>query len=198
VVYRKAHNHTKAYGTTAWFSVQALIDCAQAGPNSTALIQSKGCQGGWPLTAMDYIIRHGIPMETSYPYIGVNGNQCSAASKQVVKPLSGASALVAGDVKGMMRAVHENGAVVVVILFYLGSGSPGSYAGGVYNNPACVPGLSHAVTVVGYGTDPVGGDYWLVKNSFGQAWGEGGYLRIAKGINMCGIEDYPFAPVASK
>jgi hypothetical protein len=41
------------------------------------------------------------------------------------------------------------------------------------------------VLIVGY-TD----DYWIVKNSLGVSWGEGGYFEIVRGQNACGIADY--------
>lgn len=40
--------------------------------------------------------------------------------------------------------------------------------------------LNHAVLLVGYGTDERLGDYWLVRNSWGTAWGEDGYIRLKR------------------
>ncbi|CAG2109470.1 unnamed protein product [Medioppia subpectinata] len=49
----------------------------------------------------------------------------------------------------------------------------------------------HAVVVVGYGTETFNGidhDYWLIKNSYSEDWGESGYMKLArKGTNLCYI-----------
>lgn len=44
--------------------------------------------------------------------------------------------------------------------------------------------LSHVVTLVGYGTEG-GVDFWIIRSSYGTAWGLGGHSRIQRGI--CGI-----------
>lgn len=41
------------------------------------------------------------------------------------------------------------------------------YASGVYFQENCSKSINHAMILVGYGHDPRGGDYWIVKNSWG-------------------------------
>jgi len=58
-------------------------------------------------------------------------------------------------------------------------------------SPAPVGGtlINHAVTLIGYGTDSASGmDYWIVQNSWGNTWGEGGFIRIRRGTNEVNCE----------
>jgi hypothetical protein len=55
----------------------------------------------------------------------------------------------------------------------------------------------HAVVVVGYGTDSKLGDYWLVRNSWGEQRGDKGYIRMARNRgNLCGLASYATYPTS--
>jgi cathepsin X len=47
--------------------------------------------------------------------------------------------------------------------------------------------ITHDVSVVGWGIQE-GIKYWVVRNSWGANWGEGGFFRIVKGINNLNLE----------
>lgn len=49
-----------------------------------------------------------------------------------------------------------------------------NYHSGVYNGCDYNENMdmNHAVTLVGYGTDEALGDYWIVRNHWGESWGE--------------------------
>lgn len=65
-----------------------------------------------------------------------------------------------------------------------------NYKGGIVKNEHFWDKLvNHVVSIVGWGTEEeTGMMYWIVRNSWGQYWGELGYFRLEAGKNSLGIE----------
>lgn len=60
----------------------------------------------------------------------------------------------------------------------------------------CGASLDHAVLAVGYGSED-GVEYYLVKNSWGESWGDAGYVKIGiidYGVGVCGIQTRNYYP----
>jgi cathepsin L len=69
-----------------------------------------------------------------------------------------------------------------------------AYSSGVYSGCNTeTPDINHAVTLVGYGVDPVEGPYWTIRNSWGTYWGENGHIRIQRtpAGQLCGTDVTP-------
>ena len=69
------------------------------------------------------------------------------------------------------------------------------YRSGVYTNTTdCDLPQTHGVVIVGYGTmDSI--DYWIIRNSWGDWWGDKGYVKMRRGVNQCRIEAAPLIPI---
>lgn len=153
-------------------SEQVIVSCAQG-----------DCGGGWYWDALEYIHNYGIPPESCYPYSARNGDcadKCTdpayLVKVQNYTPgwgLWGEPASV-NDIKAALQK-----GPICVGMKVPEDGTFDSYTGGIYDyNGGDFPwaGNGHAVLVVGYSDDQ---QYFKVKNSWGQGWGENGYFRIS-------------------
>lgn len=65
-----------------------------------------------------------------------------------------------------------------------------NYKGGIIDMPDKSTLIDHIIAIVGWGYDEeTETEYWIVRNSWGQYWGEMGYFRIKMYHNILGIEN---------
>lgn len=182
--------HMKKTGNLISLSEQNLVDCSRKYGNM-------GCDGGLMDNAFKYVRdNHGVDTENSYPY-EAHDDKCRFKNKTVGADDKGYVDIPSGNEAMLTKAVAMKGPVSVAI--DASQESFRLYDGGVYDEPNCNNSqdqLDHGVLVVGYGTDPVHGDYYLVKNSWSESWGQSGYIKMARNKdNQCGIATAAVYPV---
>merc|ERR1712087_165109 len=150
--------------------------------------------------------KHGLKKENEFPYIGKNG-VCPRQKGLALRgrhfqkfhdktatgtaSLTGYAVVPPNDYVTTMNAVAKTGPVAIA----LDASNFPLYEKGVFHAKGF--NLNHAVVLVGYGTDDEGGDYWLVRNSWGSYWGEKGYIRIKRENEPnCGYDTTPLDGLA--
>ncbi|KAJ4700459.1 putative Cysteine protease [Melia azedarach] len=152
-------------GKLVSLSEQQLVDCATNGNN-------QGCNGGLMDDAFKYIIENqGIASEKTYPYEGRDGTCDKEKAEERAAQITKYEDVASNDEGALLNAVANQPVSVAIDARNLKL-----YDGGIFDGE-CGTSLNHGVTVVGYGTSEEGKKYWLIKNSWGSDWGEGGYFR---------------------
>nr|XP_023025725.1 cathepsin L-like proteinase [Leptinotarsa decemlineata] len=161
------------HGRRVSLSEQQLVDCSTS---------NNACQGGSMEYAFNYVANYGLETEASYPYRGVRGSCRADSSRSAIRVRGYAS--VGRNEQALKNAVGTVGPISVAVEASIWQ----SYGGGIFNHPECTGYyLNHGVLAVGYGNED-GEDYWLIKNSWGTNWGEGGYIRLIRNRNnQCGV-----------
>jgi len=190
-----------AHPDTWWgLSEQQLIDCTwdrrKMGP-----FVNHDCGGGWPSNAFVYTTVVGgwmeeetYPYDSGYLYSRNYGCYYDDEFNVMTEQITGQCRQVEPESEeALMAAVYHHGAVNVVV------DSAGTdwqlYRGGIANPRSCSSSsLNHAVLLVGYGEEN-GEKYWIIRNSWGEWWGEDGYMRIKRDAsNVCGVATMPHYP----
>jgi cathepsin L len=159
------------------FSEQQQVDCNR---------NCYGCNGGWAEYAFYYWqTSHGAELESDYTYTG-RDQSCKANNYQTYTQVTKYVNIQSGSETGLQNAVGTVGPTAITI--DASRSSFQYYTSGVYYDSGCSSSsLDHVVLAVGYGSGS-GGDYWIVKNSWGTWWGENGYINMARNRNNnCGV-----------
>ncbi|XP_030147203.3 cathepsin K [Taeniopygia guttata] len=165
-------------------SPQNLVDC---------VANNDGCGGGYMTNAFEYVRQNrGIDSEDSYPYIGQD-ESCMYSPTGKAAKCRGYREIPEGNEKALKRAVARIGPISVGIDASLPSFQ--FYSRGVYYDESCnAENINHAVLAVGYGAQK-GTKHWIIKNSWGEEWGNKGYVLLARNMNnACGVANLASFP----
>jgi cathepsin X len=109
-----------------------------------------------------------------------NGGKCRELTHYPNATISDYGAVTGAD--NMAKEIHLHGPISCgvddsVLLNYTG----GIITQGTTN-------VNHVISVVGWAQAKQGIDYWIVRNSWGEFWGNMGFFYVEKGKNVIGIE----------
>ena len=176
-------------------SPQVLLTCDK---------NDDGCHGGYPPSAFQWMNQNDITDSSCAPYQALSwyeGLVCNATALCMDCAPSGACAVPAtynkyrvgeygdipADATSIQNEIYARGPVVCgidagPIVNFTGTGVFASNQGTEIN---------HAISVVGWGvtTDGQNTPYWVVRNSWGEYWGDLGYIKIYRGNDTLFIED---------
>merc|ERR550519_1760828 len=166
-------------------SEQQLVDCGYNGQGMN------GCNGAYVGAYQEWMANNnnGYSHEAQYPYLDRDPNlRC------MYKPTWNTGAKVTKAITDygcnedkLKKLVYKYGAVATGI--YASDRGLSNVNQGIFDQCSTTK-INHAVTVVGYGTWCTGSnckDYWLIKNSWGDNWGDGGYVKLVRGKGACGV-----------
>jgi len=178
-------------GELVSLSEQELVDCD---------IHDKGCSGGLMDIAFEFDEKgRGICKEEDYPYEAKRHTSCNTECEPVADTLVKTfTDITPGDSKALKASIALQPTSIAIqadqMVFQF-------YKGGVLANDECGKDarIDHGVLVVGYGKDDeTGMQYWMVKNSWGESWGEKGYIKLARNsenrYGTCAILRLPSRP----
>jgi len=170
----------------ATLSSQAFVSCTRNPRNCGG---SGGCEGATVELAYEMVKEQGgIPMAVEWGYVSGFGStpECNTnVFKKASVGITGYETLPSNKLHPLMQALYQTGGAIAVSVdatFW------GMYSGGIFSDTSGIRKgdfrLNHAVTLVAYqtpkkeATGKLTMGYWMIKNSWGQQWGERGFIRL--------------------
>ncbi|ETV89896.1 hypothetical protein H310_15262 [Aphanomyces invadans] len=163
--------HCLVTGDRVDLSEQQVTSCSTV--HGTA-----GCYGGMPQGAMTYLSKNGICSESEYPFLSGLGLTGTCRSHSCTKQKLSIGAPVRTWSEESLDLVLNTQPVAVSVA----ATNPvwKNYREGVISH--CNAQYSdHAVLAVGYDEKS-----YKLRNSWGDKWGEGGYIRLQRGVKARG------------
>ncbi len=189
-------------------SEQDMVDCVKNIPSSDgSSVCCDGCEGGEMYSVYQYLANSQDgkdDLEEQYRYTAKDGICSPVKSKSPGSSVKSFITIEKGDEKAMMDAVARVGPLSVGVD---ANTDWQLYKKGIYapNSTQCSSDpmdQDHGVAVVGYGSSVLCNvssckslDYWIIRNSWGESWGEKGYMRLLRGTNACGVANSAIYPV---
>jgi len=196
-----------AEGTDINLSIQFILNCGTEVAGS--------CYGGYHMSTFKFIKDTGfVPYDSCQPYLACSADSTEGFCAQVDTTCSAINtcrtcdtfggmggkcteidffpnATVAeygqldNDIDQIMAEIYARGPVAACI-----NAEPiVNYKGGIFSDESQSQDTNHIVSIVGWGFDAASGKkHWLIRNSWGQYWGEMGFIKVEMGKNLLGIE----------
>ncbi|XP_034250554.1 cathepsin O-like [Thrips palmi] len=165
-------------GTVEVLSVQEIIDCAGYG--------NLGCNGGDTCSLLYWLKQNNIAIEPEKQYpLNWKTNACALKGPETgVRIASYTCSSLVGREDIMVSMLANHGPIIVAVNALTWQ----HYLGGViqFHCDGSLDHINHAVQIVGYDRTAAIPHY-IVRNSWGTAFGDNGYLYLAMNSNMCGV-----------
>lgn len=168
-------------------SVQQILDCVtNAGDH--------GCAGGLVDDAYTYVQTNALTSDVNYPYTGLNGTCVPPLANQTITNITKFIDVISQDSSTLITALASQPVAAAV--------EANNYVWQFYYSGVitgfCGSDIDHYVLLVGY-NQTASTPYYTAKNSWGQDWGESGYVRIMifGGSGICGVQTLPSYPIVT-
>lgn len=198
-----------------YISPFAFAACVKCGKDGAC---PRVCEGNYLDDVLQYMVDTGAVAQSDIDKYSKQGEEylCFDYAKYSVKPWKGIKKYrvnvfppsmlnepeaLAINEQAMMEEIYNKGPIVVILKVFVPMDSrnfylhkEGIYGYGWKSEPTETDGY-HAISIIGWGEDEKLKDsngksakYWIIRNSWGENWGQQGLARILKGVNFGMIE----------